>query len=141
MEKPFIIRIIQKLKQFKDIFIHVLKIKMSNIIWSLNTVYKLGDTIEYKDNSYKCIQPHTSYFEYGYPDQTINILWSNDKTILETKDVITLWTNGKAYQKGDIVKFDKGFYYCAITHLSNIINSPNYTKGYLWVYYYYYSKL
>jgi hypothetical protein len=100
--------------------------------WCLNKVYNLGEQIVYKNKFYKCIESHTSLLEYGYPDQTNGILWSNDIKILESNEIITIWGINKVYKKGDIVKFDCNLYYCIKNNLSNIMNSPPHKRDDIW---------
>jgi hypothetical protein len=100
--------------------------------WRLNKNYKEGDKIVYNRKYYKCIQSHESFVEYGSPDQTNDILWTDDKRIVELGNSITLWSINKAYKKGDIVKFDYNLYYCIKNNLSNIMNSPPHRRDILW---------
>lgn len=102
------------------------------IEWHLNKYYKKGDKIVYNKKYYKCIQSHESFIEYGDPNQTNGILWTDDKRIVELENGITLWSINKAYKKGDIVKFDYNLYYCIKNNLSNIMNSPPHRRDELW---------
>lgn len=102
------------------------------IEWYLNKNYKIGDKVVYNNKYYKCIQSHESFIEYGYPDQTNGILWTDDKRVVELGNGITLWDINKAYKKGDIVKFDYNLYYCIKNNLSNIMNSPPHRRDELW---------
>ncbi|NBU34195.1 hypothetical protein EB118_08805 [bacterium] len=94
--------------------------------------YKTGDTIDYNNNTFKCIQTHTSHIEYGTPKETNGTLWTNLQCALAVHGVVQVWMPGLPVVKDDIVLFDRTVYKCLRTHLCSIYLSPPHKRGELW---------
>jgi hypothetical protein len=98
-------------------------------MWIENKIYKIGETVVFNDEKFKCLQTHLSTNSFEPPNEPR--LWTNNPIALEIPKIVYNWTSGTYYFQDDYVLFSNVLYVNRKHHISNPFISPANNK-YVW---------
>ena len=86
-------------------------------VWTVNTLYKLGDVVRYNGIVYECIENHRST-----PTVTAGLIADEVKwvEVVEGLEWKSSWLVNTLYLKNDVVKYGGIVYRCTIQHTSAV---------------------